>query len=65
MSARVNHSGVMLQGDYNKFYANTVIKTAQADVVLATGAEGPNRFSCGLFSFYSCFHSRFATVLPL
>ena len=37
--------GVVLKGDYNKFYANTVLKTAQADVVLATGEEGPNHFS--------------------
>ena len=35
----------MLKGDYNKFYANTVLKTAQADVVLATGEEGPNHFT--------------------
>ena len=34
--------GVVLKGDYNKFYANTVLRTAQADVVICTGEEGPN-----------------------
>jgi hypothetical protein len=37
--------GVVLKGDHNRFYANTVFKTAQADVVLATGPEGPNHFT--------------------
>lgn len=35
--------GVVLKGDYNKFYANTVLRTAQADVVICTGEEGPNK----------------------
>jgi hypothetical protein len=35
--------GVVLKGDYNKFYANTVLRTAQADVMICTGEEGPNR----------------------
>ena len=34
--------GVVLKGDWNRFYANTVLRTAQADVVVATGSEGPN-----------------------
>ena len=29
--------GVVLKGDYNKFYQNTVLRTAQADVVLLAG----------------------------
>ena len=37
--------GAVLKGDHNKFYHNTVLRTAQADVVIATGSEGPNHFT--------------------
>ena len=36
--------GVVLKGDWNKFYANTVLRTRQASISLATSEkEGPNR----------------------
>jgi len=36
---------VVLKGDYNAFYANTILRSKNGDVCLPTAAEGPNTHS--------------------
>ena len=54
----------MLKGDYNKFYQNTVLRTHQADIVLATGPEGPNRHSMAVNNVASRWTGKKGPVPP-
>jgi hypothetical protein len=56
--------GVVLKGDYNKFYQNTVLRTHQADIVLATGPEGPNRHSMAVNNVASRWTGKKGPVPP-